>query len=83
MDMSGADTMVFYSHGYNYTEREQAIARMLGPNQKSENTLLIDLVAADTTDEECLEANVRKDNLASILTGDKERLKNFIRGAVK
>ncbi len=82
IDIASADTMIFYSHGYSYPEREQAIARMLGPNQKSENTLVVDLVGADTTDENCLAILEKKDSLAQILTGDRERLKLFLKGGV-
>ena len=82
VDISSADTMIFYSHGFSYPEREQGIARMLGPNQKSENTLVVDLVGADTTDENCLAILEKKDSLAQILTGDRERLKLFLKGGV-
>ena len=73
VDMSAADTMIFYSHDYNLGNRLQAIARMQGPNQKSKSLLLIDLVAVDTTDEDCLAILDKKQDLAKILTGDKLR----------
>ncbi len=73
VDMSAADTMIFYSHGFNLGERLQAIARMQGPNQKSRSLLLIDMVAVGTIDERCLSVLNSKQDLASMLTGDKLR----------
>lgn len=70
VDMSAADTTIFYSHTYNLAERLQAIARMQGPNQKSKLLLLIDLIAADSPDERCLYLLQDKKDLAAIVTGD-------------
>lgn len=74
VDLSAADAVIFYSHGWNLAERLQAIARIQGPNQKSKSLLVADLVAADTPDARCLDAHARKEDLASIVTGDKLRL---------
>lgn len=69
-DMTAASTMIFYSHSYNYEEREQALSRIQGINQKAENLFLIDYVCDGTNDERCLEILDRKENLADLLTGD-------------
>ncbi len=73
VDMSSADTTIFYSHTYNLAERLQAIARMQGPNQKSKLLYLIDMVAADSPDVRCLMLLKNKEDLAAIVTGDKLR----------
>jgi len=73
VDMSAADTMVFYSHNYMLGERLQAIARMQGPKQKSKSLLLIDMVGADTADEKVLDAITRKEDLLATITGDRLR----------
>lgn len=73
IDLSAADTMVFYSHNYRLDERLQAIARMQGPKQKSKSLLLIDLVGADTADEKVLDAITRKEDLSATITGDRLR----------
>ena len=73
IDLSAADTMVFYSHSYNLGERLQAIARMQGPKQTAKSLLLIDLVGVDTADEKCLGILDKKEDLLSTITGDKLR----------
>lgn len=73
VDLSAADAVIFYSHGWDLAQRLQAIARIQGPNQKSKSLLLVDLVAAGTPDLRCLESHARKEDLAAIVTGDKLR----------
>lgn len=73
VDLSSADTTIFYSHGWDLAQRLQAIARMQGPNQKSKSLLLVDMVAVGTPDIRCLDAHARKEDLAATVTGDKLR----------
>jgi SNF2 family DNA or RNA helicase len=72
VNMAAADTTAFYSHGYNWAERAQAIARMQDLD-KPNPLLLVDFVAADTVDERCLELTTEKEDLAAVLTGDRLR----------
>jgi SNF2 family DNA or RNA helicase len=81
LDLSCADTMVFYSHGCNLGERLQAIARMQGPNQKSKSLLLIDLVAVGTYDQHYLDLASKKEDLADSVTHD--RMRALLREAVE
>lgn len=80
VDMSFAATMIFYSFNYRMDVRLQAIGRFQGPKQVAPILLHVDLVCADTNDQRCLDAVAGKENLAGILTGDKERFKAFLMG---
>ena len=80
VDMAFAATMLNYSFNFRMDIRKQAIGRFQGPKQKSPILLHVDFVAAGTNDYRCLQALDGKEDLASILTGDKKRLKAFLMG---
>ena len=69
LDLSAADTMVFYSNSFKLTERLQAEARTDHPNRTIPTTV-IDMVAKDTVDERVINALRKKQSLADQFTGD-------------
>lgn len=73
IDLSIADTTIFYSQSYDLRERLQAIARMQGPNQKSKVLLLVDMVGVGTKDKAILKKLDQKFDMLSQLTGDSLR----------
>lgn len=69
VDLGGASLMIFYSHGYSLTNRLQGLERNYGSTQKAQRVDVVDIVAANTSDERCLDALARKEDLAAQLTG--------------
>lgn len=93
LDVSVADTTIFYSHSYKLRERLQAIARNQGPNQKAAKLLLVSIVGQGTGDAKCIARLEEKrltmkalmgDDLGFEDVGDKESamdiLKQFLSG---
>ena len=72
MDLSVADTMVFFSNSFKLTERLQAEARCDHPERKTPVTV-IDVQASETVDGKIIKALRAKRNLAASLTGDELR----------
>lgn len=66
LDLSVADTVIFYSNWYDSQTREQCEARIEHPKKKR-SRLYIDLVTKDTVDEDVLAALKQKDELSSSL----------------
>ena len=71
IDLSAAKTTVFYSYDYNLVHWLQAIARMQGMNQVATALAVYVLIGADSTDEKCIAAIDRKEDLAATVMGDK------------
>ena len=72
LDLSVADTMIFYSCSFKLTERLQAEARCDVPGRTTPVTV-VDLVAENTIDEHVLEKLHAKSNVAAAITGDELR----------
>jgi SNF2 family DNA or RNA helicase len=69
LTLTAADTAVFYSLSYNYSDYEQAKARIHRIGQKNKCTY-IHLVAKSTIDEKVLSALNSKKNLADLVVDD-------------
>jgi SNF2 family DNA or RNA helicase len=63
IDLTAADTMIFYSHSYSYADYEQARARIHRNGQVNKCTY-IHLIAKDTIDERVLESLGEKKDVA-------------------
>ena len=70
-----ANTVVYYSNGYDLEKRLQSEDRAHRIGQKK-NVTYIDLIAEDTVDEKIVEALRKKINIASEVLG--EELKDWI-----
>ena len=68
VDLSAANLMIFYSHGFDLVQRMQALERNYGSRQTADRLDVVDLVAADTIDQRALAVLEKKENLASTLT---------------
>jgi|WetSurMetagenome_2_1015567.scaffolds.fasta_scaffold09230_13 SNF2 family DNA or RNA helicase len=66
IDLTDADTMIFYSHSYSYADYEQARARIHRHGQANK-CLYISLVAKDTIDERVLESLGEKKDIAKMI----------------
>lgn len=66
IDLTDADTMIFYSHSYSYADYEQARARIHRHGQVNK-CLYISLVAKDTIDERVLESLGEKKDIAKMI----------------
>jgi len=73
--LTGANTMIYYSNGYDLEKRTQSEARINRPGQKRKMTY-IDLIAEDTVDEKIVKALRKKIDIASQIMG--EELKDWI-----
>jgi SNF2 family DNA or RNA helicase len=73
--LTQANTVVYYSNGYDLEKRLQSEDRAHRIGQKK-NVTYIDLIAEDTVDEKIVEALRKKINIASEVLG--EELKNWI-----
>ncbi len=71
LDVSVAETTIFYSHSYKLRERLQAIARNQGPNQKASKLLLLSILGEGTGDARCIERLEQKRIMMKSLMGDK------------
>lgn len=69
LDLPAANLMVFYSHGFKLVQRNQALERNYGSNQKAVRCDVVDLVAADTIDRKALDRLAAGQDLANQLTG--------------
>jgi SNF2 family DNA or RNA helicase len=63
IDLTAADTMIFYSHSYSYADYEQARARIHRTGQVNK-CMYIHLVAKDTIDERVMESLEEKKDVA-------------------
>jgi len=73
--LTEANTMIYYSNGYDLEKRTQSEARINRAGQKRKMTY-IDLICEDTVDEKIVKALRKKMNIASKITGDE--LKEWI-----
>jgi SNF2 family DNA or RNA helicase len=64
LDLSYADTAIYYSNGYSYEDRDQSEDRIVHP-KKRRPLLYVDLVSQDTVDEDVLSALKHKRKAAS------------------
>jgi len=71
--LTAADTCVYYSLNYNYASYEQSLSRIHRIGQKN-NCTYIHLVAKGTVDEVVLEALNKKQDLATSIVDDWQRL---------
>jgi Mesyanzhinovviridae DNA helicase len=69
LDLSAARTVVYYSNSFSLLDREQSEDRAQGPAQRHA-VEYVDLVAADTVDEDIINALRAKVDVASAVTGD-------------
>lgn len=75
VDLGAANLMIWYSHGFNYGERLQALERNFGSTQEAARIDVVDLIAADTVDERAIELMEIKRRLAeSVSTHGVERV---------
>jgi SNF2 family DNA or RNA helicase len=73
--LTGANTMIYYSNGYDLEKRIQSEARINRAGQTRKMTY-IDIICEDTVDEKIVKALRKKMNIASKITGD--ALKDWI-----
>jgi SNF2 family DNA or RNA helicase len=73
--LTEANTMIYYSNGYDLEKRIQSEARINRAGQKRKMTY-IDLICEDTVDEKIVKALRKKMDIASKITGDE--LKEWI-----
>ena len=66
IDLTSADTMIFYSHSYSYADYEQARARIHRKGQVN-RCLYISLVSKDTIDERVMQALEEKKDIAKLI----------------
>ena len=66
IDLTAADTMIFYSHSYSYADYEQARAR-IHRNGQVNKCLYIHIAAKDTIDERVMESLGEKKDVAQII----------------
>jgi len=66
IDLTSADTMIFYSHSYSYADYEQARARIHRKGQIN-RCLYISLVAKGTIDERVMQALEEKKDIAKLI----------------
>ena len=64
LNLSVADTAIYYSNGFSWEIRSQTMERIEHPTKKSP-LLFIDLVTEDSMDARVLRALTRKDKLSS------------------
>jgi len=68
IDLTGANTAIYYSKGYSMEQDMQSHARIEGVGSlKHKRLTRLDIVAADTIDEIVNEALTRKQNLAELI----------------
>lgn len=63
-NISSATHMIFYSNSYDWGEREQALFRFQGDQQKAKQLFVTDMIASHSVDLRCLKAFERKEDLA-------------------
>ena len=73
--LTEANTMIYFSNGYDLEKRTQSEARINRIGQKRKMTY-IDIIAEDTVDERIVKALNKKQNIASEIMG--EELKSWI-----
>ena len=73
--LTGANTMIYYSNGYDLEKRQQSEARIDRIGQTRHMTY-IDIICENTVDEKIVEALRKKVNIASKVMG--EELKDWI-----
>tara|TARA_R100001443_G_scaffold181_3_gene739 strand:+ start:886 stop:2316 length:1431 start_codon:yes stop_codon:yes gene_type:complete len=73
--LTAANTMIYYSNGYDLEKRQQSEARIDRIGQKKPMTY-IDIICEDTVDERIVKALRKKINIASEILG--EQLKEWI-----
>ena len=66
IDLASADTVVFFSTNFSYTDFDQAKKRVLGPNQKHPVTY-VHILARNTVDEDVLETLSDKKEMAHFI----------------
>lgn len=76
IDLPAANLMIFYSHGFDLVQREQALERNYSRNQTADRCDVVDLVGVDTPDERALAALARKASLSDRL--DVRELKELL-----
>lgn len=69
LDLSAADVVFFYSHGWSLRQRLQAEDRIINLG-KRRSVAMVDFVADDTVDDAIVAAHVEKRKLSDVVTGD-------------
>lgn len=77
LSMYKADTEVFFSNSFNYTDREQAEARAFAPG-KPQGTLIVDLIATGTIDEHIHRALTAKKSMSEYIRDSIENLRDAL-----
>ena len=77
LSMYKADTEVFFSNSFNYTDREQAEARAFAPG-KPQGTLIVDLIATGTIDEHIHRALTAKKSMSEYIRDSIENIRDAL-----